>query len=79
MRTRHPRPIEPGVWTLVDHDDAGAIWRRERLGPTPLTSFYILRPPRQTEIGYSEERAREAFCRTDTIPPARPPERSPTD
>lgn len=79
MKTRHPHPNEPGVWTLIDHDDAGAIWRRERVDPTPLTSFCILRPPRQTEIVYSEERAREAFGRSDVRPSARSPEQTPAD
>ncbi len=63
MKTRHAHPNEPGVWTLLDHADAVALWRRERIDPVPVTLFYIVRPAQQDEILYSEERAREAFTR----------------
>jgi hypothetical protein len=78
MTMRHPHPMNPasGHWLITR---TRAIWRRDRLDPTPLTSFDIQRPPRQTEIVYSEERLREGFCRTDISPSARPPERSTTD
>lgn len=69
MKTRHAHPNEPGIWTLLDHGDVIALWKRERVDPVPVTLFYIVRPPHQDEIIYSEERAREAFARfTDGDP-----------
>lgn len=38
-----------------------ALWRRERTDPVPVTLFYVVRPPRQTEVVYDEAKARALF------------------
>lgn len=51
-------PNEPGKWTLIERRRAVALWRRERSDPFPVTQFYLLAPPRQTEVLYDEALAR---------------------
>jgi len=38
-----------------------ALWRRERQELAPVTMYYVVAPPRQSEILYDEARARARF------------------
>jgi|GEM_PF-3369155 len=62
MKASIEHPNEPGLWTLLDHDGGQVgLWRRDRTDPAPLTVYFVLSPPQQAEIFYSEERARELY------------------
>jgi len=54
-------PNEPGKWTLLEQDGSLALWRRERSDPVPVTMFYVVAPPRQSEVAYVEAQARSLF------------------
>lgn len=58
----HPHPNEPGQWTLLESRNGATLWKRDRLDPLPVTMFYVLRPPGQTELFYDEQRARDRFA-----------------
>lgn len=55
-------PNEPGKWTRLEAVGSAALWRRDRSDPFPVTQFYLLAPPRQTEVLYDEARARAQFA-----------------
>lgn len=55
-------PNEAGKWTRLDRGSGCVLWRRERSDPFPVTQFYVVAPPRQTEIFYDEARARALFA-----------------
>jgi hypothetical protein len=57
----HPHPNEPGQWSLVETRGGASLWKRDRLDPLPVTMFYVLSPPAQTELFYDEMRARDRF------------------
>ena len=38
-----------------------ALWRRERQTLAPVTMYYVVAPPRQSEILYDEAKARARF------------------
>lgn len=59
--TSHPN--EPGRWTLLETVDGASLWRRERMDPFPVTMFYVVSPPAQSELFYEEGRARARFAR----------------
>lgn len=54
-------PNEPGKWTQLSTLSYASLWRRERADPIPVTQFYLLAPPRQTQIFYNEGEARGRF------------------
>lgn len=58
MAIEHPN--EPGAWTRLQTTDAISLWRRQRVD-LPVTQFYLLAPPRQTEIFYREAEALGRF------------------
>ncbi|AQR62063.1 hypothetical protein BZG35_10720 [Brevundimonas sp. LM2] len=60
MKLDHPN--EPGKWSRLDAADGLALWRRDRSDPFPVTQFYLLAPPRQTEVLYDETQARARFA-----------------
>ncbi|HEX8470846.1 MAG TPA: hypothetical protein VF633_07030 [Brevundimonas sp.] len=55
-------PNETGKWTLLERSGHIVLWRRERSDPFPVTQFYLIAPPRQTEVLYDETRARAQFA-----------------
>lgn len=61
-------PNEPGKWTRLSTHSTSSLWRRERADPFPVTQFYLLAPPRQTEILYSEVEARARFGALTSVP-----------
>jgi len=54
-------PNEPGKWTRLDTTEDAALWQRDRSDPFPVTMFYVVAPPRQTEVLYDELGARARF------------------
>lgn len=54
-------PNEPGKWTRLETVTGAALWRRDRSDPFPVVQFYLLAPPRQTEVLYDEAVARSRF------------------
>ena len=54
-------PNDPGKWTRLDTATGAALWRRDRSDPFPVVQFYLLAPPRQTEVFYDEVVARSRF------------------
>jgi len=56
--TRLDHPNETGKWTRLETLGGAALWKRERSDPFPVVQFYLLAPPRQTEVLYDEARAR---------------------
>lgn len=54
-------PNEPGKWTRLETATNVALWRRDRSDPFPVVQFYLLAPPRQTEVLYDEAVARSRF------------------
>lgn len=59
---RYPdHPNEPGKWSRLESADQLALWRRDRQDPFPVIQFYVLAPPRQTEVFYAEDLARSRF------------------
>ena len=54
-------PNEPGKWTRLERQGEIVLWRRERSDPFPVTQFYLLAPPRQTQVLYDEALARDQF------------------
>lgn len=56
-------PNEPGKWTCLEAAEGRTLWRRDRSDPFPVTLFYLVAPPRQTELIYGEGDARARYDR----------------
>lgn len=54
-------PNDAGTWTRLEGREAFALWRRERQTLAPVTMYYVIAPPRQSEILYDEAKARARF------------------
>ncbi|MBU3971913.1 MAG: hypothetical protein KKG54_14020 [Alphaproteobacteria bacterium] len=54
-------PNDAGTWTRLEGREGFALWRRERLTLAPVTMYYVIAPPRQSEILYDEAKARLRF------------------
>lgn len=54
-------PNDDGTWTRLEGREGFALWRRERRTLAPVTMFYVVAPPRQSEILYDEAKARVRF------------------
>lgn len=54
-------PNDAGTWTRLEGREGFALWRRERQSLAPVTMYYVVAPPRQSEIVYDEARARGRF------------------
>lgn len=54
-------PHEDGAWTRLEGADGVALWQRDRTTPAPVTMYYVIAPPRQTEILYDPAKARERY------------------
>lgn len=54
-------PNEEGIWTRLEGADGVALWQRERTTFAPVTMYYVIAPPRQSEILYDLEKARERY------------------
>ncbi|MBI2262759.1 MAG: hypothetical protein HYU62_13975 [Caulobacterales bacterium] len=54
-------PNDAGAWTRLEGRQGIALWRRERQAPAPVVMYYIVAPPRQSEILYDEIKARARF------------------
>lgn len=54
-------PNDAGTWTRLEGRDRFALWRRERQSLAPVTMYYVVAPPRQSEILYDEAKARGRF------------------
>lgn len=63
MKATIDHPNEPGQWTLLEDRRPAALWRREKSDPFPVTLYYVVCPPRQTEVVYVEDQARALFAR----------------
>lgn len=55
-------PNEPGRWTRLEAVEGVALWQRERSDPFPVVQFYLVAPPRQTEVLYDETLSRARFA-----------------
>ncbi|MGV9006040.1 MAG: hypothetical protein ACOH1H_04790 [Brevundimonas sp.] len=54
-------PNETGTWARLKGSKGFALWRRERQVLAPVTMYYLVAPPRQSEILYDEAKARARF------------------
>lgn len=54
-------PNDAGAWTRLEGREGFALWRRERRELAPVSMYYVVAPPRQSEILYDEARARARF------------------
>ena len=54
-------PNDAGAWTRLEGRERFALWRRERQELAPVTMYYVVAPPRQSEILYDEATARARF------------------
>lgn len=54
-------PNEDGAWTRLEGVDGVALWQRERTTFAPVTMYYVIAPPRQTEILYDPAKARDRY------------------
>jgi len=54
-------PNDAGTWARLEGREAFALWRRERHALAPVTMYYVIAPPRQSEIFYDEAKARARF------------------
>ncbi len=54
-------PNEEGVWTRLEGAEGVSLWQRERTTFAPVTMYYVIAPPRQSEILYDLEKARERY------------------
>ncbi|WGM30496.1 hypothetical protein [Brevundimonas sp. NIBR11] len=54
-------PNEEGAWTRLEGAVGVALWQRERTTFAPVTMYYVIAPPRQTEILYDLAKARERY------------------
>lgn len=61
MATIPSHPNEDGNWTRLEGADGSALWQRERTTFAPVTMYYVIAPPRQSEILYDLEKARERY------------------
>ena len=61
MPKRLDHPNEPGQWTLLERTGVASLWRRDRSDPFPVSLYYLIAPPRQTEVLYGEAKARAQF------------------
>lgn len=55
-------PNDDGAWTRLEGQDGAALWRRERVTFAPVVMFYVVVPPRQSEILYDEAKARSRYA-----------------
>lgn len=63
-------PNDAGTWTRLEGQPGCALWRRERQTLAPVTMYYVVAPPRQSEILYDEAKARERFDELTRVPGA---------
>lgn len=54
-------PNEDGTWTRLEGVGGVALWQRERTTLAPVTMYYVIAPPRQTEILYDLAKARDRY------------------
>lgn len=54
-------PNDAGTWIRLEGREGVALWRRERQALAPVTMYYVVAPPRQSEILYDEAKARARF------------------
>nr|WP_314434222.1 hypothetical protein [uncultured Brevundimonas sp.] len=54
-------PNDDGSWARLEGREGFALWRRQRVTFAPITMFYVVAPPRQSEILYDEEKARARY------------------
>lgn len=54
-------PNDDGSWARLEGREGFALWRRQRMTFAPITMFYVVAPPRQSEIIYDEEKARARY------------------
>lgn len=54
-------PNDAGTWARLEGRERLALWRRERQELAPVTMYYLVAPPRQSEILYDEAKARARF------------------
>ncbi|HYC96817.1 hypothetical protein [Brevundimonas sp.] len=54
-------PNDAGTWTRLEGVEGFALWRREPRTFAPVMMYYVVAPPRQTEIMYDEAKARARF------------------
>lgn len=68
-------PNDTGTWARLEGRPGFALWRRERQELAPVTMYYVVAPPRQSEIFYDEAKARALFneltvvCDADDVVP----------
>ncbi|QYC11472.1 hypothetical protein [Brevundimonas nasdae] len=55
-------PNDDGAWTRLEGREGAALWRRERMTFAPVTMYYVIVPPRQSEIFYDEDKARARYA-----------------
>lgn len=55
-------PNDDGSWARLEGREGFALWRRQRMTFAPITMFYVVAPPRQSEILYDEEKARARYA-----------------
>lgn len=56
-----PHPNDAGAWARMEGREGFALWRRERLTFAPVTMYYVIAPPQQSEIFYDEAKARSRY------------------
>ena len=61
MPRRLDHPNESGKWILLEQAGAASLWRRDRSDPFPVSLYYLIAPPRQAQVLYSEAAARAQF------------------
>lgn len=54
-------PNDPGTWARLEGREGFALWRRKHQALAPVTMYYVIAPPRQSEILYDEAKARARF------------------
>lgn len=63
-----PHPHDAGAWSRLEGCEGFALWRRERRLLAPVTMYYVVAPPRQSEILYDEAKARARYQELATVP-----------
>lgn len=61
MATIPSHPNEDGAWIRLEGSDGLALWQRDRTTFAPVTMYYVIAPPRQSEILYDLAKARERY------------------